>query len=245
MATEDVEGTAAAGTPRLVFAICGAVAALTAAFAALHPFPCMDTLCRYAPMAEAFAAGNWSEAFHPRFATGMPFVAGMVRLATGLDGLSACAAVATLAWAMCAIPLFSIADSVFGRTAAWFALVLFFICPQPLLWALKGLREPFKMLGVLLTVDAILRGRTGGWRAFAVAAGGFSLLLTFKCDTVLTAFVLALAFAVVDRFGRRTWVLAGFSALILQANCWLVYVWTGYWLPVPHLVRIWTRLNGG
>lgn len=245
MVNDTSNETAAAVLPQLVFAICGFIAVVMVAFAALHPFPCTDTLCRYAPMAEAFAAGNWAEAFHPRFATGMPIVAGMVRLATGMDGLSACAAVATLAWALCAIPLFSIADRVFGRTAAWFALVLYFICPQPLLWALKGLREPFKILGILLTVDAIFCERTGGWRAFASAAAGLSLLLTFKCDTVLTALVLALVFAGVDHLGRRTWALAGFSALVLQPNCWLVYAWTGYWLPVPHLVSIWTRLNGG
>lgn len=198
----------------------------------------MDTLCRYAPMAEAFAEGNWAEAFHPRFGTGMPVVAGLVRLVTGMDGLSSCAAVASLAWALCAIPLFSVADRMFGRTTAWFALVLYFICPQPFLWAVKGLREPFKMLGVLLSVDAVLRGRDGGWPALAEAATALFILLTFKVDTIVMGYLIWRVFAVVDDFRLRTWSLAALAVLMLQANCWLVYNWTGYWLPAPQIARI-------
>lgn len=243
--TGNTQLTAPASPPRAVYLITAAVSVAVMVFAALFPLAATDTLCRYAPMAEAFAAGNWAEAFHPRFVTGMPVAAGLVRLLTGLDGLSSCAAVAALAWALCAIPLFSIADRVFGRTTAWFALALYFICPQTLLWALKGLREPFKILGTLLAVDAVLCIRERGWLAFGEAAAGLALLLTFKADTVLLGFILWGAFAAVDRFRVRTWCLAAFAAFAVQGNCWLVYVWTGYWFPVPHLVRIWTRLFGG
>lgn len=33
----------------------------------LYPVLIADTMNRYAPMADAFAAGDWFHAFHPRF----------------------------------------------------------------------------------------------------------------------------------------------------------------------------------
>ena len=64
--------------------------------AAMVPLISTDTLCRYAPMAEAFAESNWEEAVHPRFCVGMPVLSGLVRRLTGLDGLASCAAACNL-----------------------------------------------------------------------------------------------------------------------------------------------------
>ena len=222
----------------LVWGLALAVGAGMAVFAAYHPLFATDTACRYAPMAEAFASGEWCDAFHPRFGVGLSFLSGVLRMATGLDGYGACAAVSTFAWALGVLPVFAMARRLFGERTAWFAAALYLICPQPLIWGLKGMREPFKMLGVLMMTDALLCVRGGGRRCAVEAAAALWLLFTFKCDAILIGGVMAAAFAVLDRFRWRTLAVALSGALALQPMCALVYSWTGWWLPAPHFVRL-------
>lgn len=222
------------------------VAVAAASFAVLYPMLTTDTACRYAPMAEAFASGEWREAFHPRFGVGMSVVAGLFRFISGVDGYASCAFVSTLAWAFAAVPLFRLAERTFDRGTAWCVILIYFVCPMPLLWALKGLREPFKMLGTLLMADAIMRRRDGADRVSCPEAIlGFAMLALFKVDAILIACALALVYIVHDRFTVRSWSLLGVSALTMQPLCWLVWDWTGYWLPAPQFVPIWQKAFGG
>lgn len=233
---------------REIYAITATVAVAVMVVAYMFPFPSTDTLCRYAPMAEAFASGNWVDAFHPRFAVGGSVVAGVFALLPGFDGFTACTVSASLAWALGVIPVFFIAARVFDRRTAWFAVVLYVLCPQPLIWALKGLREPFKMLGLLLMVDALLRVRdqTGTCRlALLEACVAQTFLCLFKCDAVVLAALTGLVFAVLDRFGKRTILLLAWCVAILQPMCLLVYQWTGYWLPTPHYALFLGKVFGG
>ena len=230
-----------------VWIVTAAVAAAVMVVAYCLPRAVTDTLCRYAPMAEAFAQGDWANAFHPRFAVGGTVVAGLLALLPGFDGLTACTVSAALAWALCLVPVHRLAERLFDARAAWFALILFALCPQPLVWALGGLREPFKMLGLLLMVDALVRvrdeeGRVGN---LVEAALALPLLFLFKCDAILPGLLLAFGYALGDRFRARTWALAAWGALVLQPMCLLVWSWTGYWLPAPHYVPMWQKLLGG
>ena len=228
----------------LAVGVAAAVSVAAIVVAYLFPLAATDTLCRYAPMAEAFASGDWAEAFHPRFAVGGTVVAGLFALLPGFDGLTACTVGATLAWALGGLPFHRLASRLFGPRAALFAVVIYFICPQPLIWALKGLREPFKMLGLLLMVDAVVRVKDRDLASFAEACAGVVFLCLFKCDAILLALVLGLAYAVGDGFARRTWALTAWGAVVLQPMCWLVWQWTGYWLPAPHYVPLWKGLFG-
>lgn len=230
-----------------VLAVTAALAAAVTAIAYLLPLPSTDTLCRYAPMAEAFAAGDWANAFHPRFAVGGTVAAGLFALLPGFDGLTACTVSASLAWALCILPVFRLAERLFGTRTAFFSIAVFAICPQPLVWALEGLREPFKMLGLLLMVDALVRVRDEDdrWVSAAEAAVAIVLLCTFKCDAILLALLLGIAYAVGDRFHARTWALLGWGIVVLQPMCLLVWSWTGYWLPAPHYVPLWQKAFGG
>lgn len=230
-----------------IYTITAALAAVVMVVAFLFPFPSTDTLCRYAPMAEAFGAGNWSEAFHPRFAIGGSVIAGLLALMPGFDGFTACTVSSSFAWALGVIPMFYIADRVFDRRVAWFAVVLYILCPQPLVWALKGLREPFKMLGLLLMVDALLRVRDGNGTcrgALIEACVAQVFLCLFKCDAIVFAVAAGLTFAILDRFRLRTWILLAWGTIVLQPMCLLVYVWTGYWLPTPHYAQFLGKLLG-
>lgn len=232
---------------RLVAIITAAVAAAVMIIAYCLPLASTDTLCRYAPMAEAFTRGDWANSFHPRFAVGGTVVAGLFAFLPGFDGFTACTVSSSLAWALCLIPFFRLAERLFDTRTAWFALVVFAICPQPLVWALEGLREPFKMLGLILMVDALVRVRDAEGRIASVLEAGLALvfLCLFKCDSILLALILGLAYAIGDRFRVRTWSLVGWGLVVLQPMCALVWSWTGYWLPAPHYVPLWQKLFGG
>jgi len=224
-----------------------AFGALLLAIVTAYFFPMLttDTCCRYAPMAEAFAAGDWGRAFHPRFCLGMPVVAGTFRFLTGADGYTSCTIVASVAWAVGIVPLFLLTRRVFDEQTAWFAVVLYLVGPAILPWGLMGLREPFKVLGILLMTDAVFGCRDGGWRNFGEASAGLALLVFFKVDAVVYGFLLTYVYMRVDWFKVRSWVLFAELILVLQPCCWLVYEWTGAWIPVLQYAPVFKRMFGG
>ena len=225
------------------YALIAAVGVVAAVVSVVWPMAALDTFSRYAPMAEAFARGDWKEALHPRFGLLFPLLAGLVSK-LGLDGYRACTLVSTLAWGVAMVPLFRMTRRTFGMAAAVFAVVLYAICPQTLVWAFKGFRDSFRLLGVLLMVSGAV-GRLKDERAgFAEAAAGAAVLILSRGDAVLQAAFLWLVFAFVDRFRLKTWILAGTTALVLQAPCWLVWSWTGSWLPAYEAVWMFRRWFG-
>lgn len=213
--------------------------------AILCPIAALDTFSRYAVMAEAFAAGNWKEAFHPRFGVGFPVLSGMLCRLTGMDGYRCCTAVSTLVWAIGLIPVFRLTRRIFGETAAWFAVILYAFCPQTLIWGLKGFRDSFRVAGILFFVAGIVARRFDPRAGLLEAMTGFALLTLFRGDAVLQAGVLALVFAGVDGLKLKTALLACWSMLVLQPSCWLVWSWTRSWVPVYEGVWILRRLFGG
>ncbi len=224
----------------VVVAVCSVI------LAGMYPIPTTDTLVRYAPMAEAFVAGNWQEAFHPRFNVGMPIVAGLCHLCTGIDALSSCSVVASLAWAVAILPLFWIVERVYDRRAAWFAALLYVACPQIEIWAQMGLREPFKVLGLLFIVAGILgcANDAHGWRGFACAILGVFFLVMFKVDAIPLALLLVAVYFVAHRFDKKSWMLIGWSLVVVQPVCYLGWTWMGYWLPSPHFINAWQKVFG-
>ena len=227
--------------PYAVIACLGAVAV---GLAIWHPLAALDTFCRYAVMAEAFAAGNWKEALHPRFGVGFPFFSGSLCWLTGLDGYRCCTAVSTFTWALGMVPLFCLTRRIFGETTAWFAVILYAFCPQTVIWGLKGFRDPFRMVGVLFMASGIVGRRLDARNGLCEALIGFFLLVLFRGDSVLQAAMLLALFACVDRFRLKTWLLVAGSALILQPACWLVWSWTGRWCPVYEAVWMLKRWFG-
>ena len=228
--------------PYIVIAVIGAVVATVAT---IHPLAATDTFNRYAPMARAFAEGDWYGAFHPRFGVGFQVLTGSLTWLTGLDGYRSCSLVSTVAWALSMVPLFRIADRLFGRTAAWFALVLFAICPQTLVWSFKGFRESFKMLGALLALDVMTGWRKGGWTLVAEAAAALASLILFKVDAVVIGGLFVCCVLAVDRFHPRSLVVAATGAILVQPMCCLVYSWTGWWLPAVQYISLAERVFGG
>lgn len=201
--------------------------------------PTHDTVMRYAMMAEKFADGQWQEAFHPRFSVGMSVAAGL--LATcGVDGLIACTAASLLAWGLTLVPVYYFVRSVFGERAAWLAVLLYTVSPIPMLWGFQGLRDTFRVLGVACVLAGIFSRISKEHPSSGVVAMlvGALLLCTFRADTIIFCALMLLIYGVVDRFSRNTWLCIGSALLFLQAPCFLVWKWTGWWLPAPQYVAV-------
>ena len=94
----------------------------------LNEWPQRDTVFRYAPMAEAFARGDFQYAFHPRCQMMLPLCAGIICTLTGVSGLMACKISALIFFIVAALPLFSLAKPIFGRKIAIGAVILYLFC---------------------------------------------------------------------------------------------------------------------
>lgn len=218
----------------------------------LFVFTCRDAMddvfVRYGPMAEAFAKGNWQEAFHPRFGVAFQVITGLFVFLSGgmLDGWDACVLVSTLALVLSTIPFFKLAKRIFDETTAWFAVVLLAISPQVLLWVSQGLRESFRMLGTLLLCEALFACKTeeGKWRGLLGASLGVFILCSTRVDTIAAAFLLVLIYFIVDKFSKRSWILAGVTFLAIQPSSFLVWKWTGWWLPAIQYISILKKVVG-
>lgn len=207
----------------------------------LYPSPTQDSICRYAMMAEKFAAGDWFEAFHPRFCVLFPALTGCVVRLFGTDGLTACVAVAMLGWALALVPLFRLTRNVFGPGVAWFAVVLAAICPKTLFWGFQGLRETWRLLALLLVVAALFEPREGDRGAnasFVQMMLGTFILFTLRVDTFLFAVLAVAAYAVYDVVRWRFAILAAWALVWTQPCCYLTWTWTGWWLPSPQMIVV-------
>lgn len=97
----------------LLLPLCGLLA--LGALLWLNPVPADDTATRYAPMAQAFAAGDWFYAFHPHSGVFFPTLSGGIAWLTGVDGFRACQVAGLLLWATAAIPLYGIVLKLRGK----------------------------------------------------------------------------------------------------------------------------------
>lgn len=232
---------------RLLVPVVLAIGIAAVLLGVLYPSPTQDTTCRYAMMAEKFAAGEWFEAFHPRFCVLFPALTGCVVRLFGTDGLTACVAAAMLGWALALVPLFRLVRNVFGSGVAWFAVVLAVICPKTLFWGFQGLRETWRLLAMLLVVSALFEPRKSEGRensSFVQMMLGTLILLTLRVDTFLFAFLAVAAYAVHDVVRWRFAVLAVWALVWAQPCCYLTWVWTGWWLPSPQIVAVVVKCLG-
>jgi hypothetical protein len=220
------------------------VALIAIALGVLFPIPTHDTVMRYALMAEKFVAGEWKEAFHPRFGVLFPFISGSFKFIFRCDSLSACSGVSMFAWAVTIFPIFFLGRSIFGEKVAWFSVVIYLICPLPLLWALQGLREPYRLLGLVLLAAGLFSMDENKSRSFMFFLIGFIILLLLRADTILFAAGFFLVYAVIDRFMWRSWCLALIGLTLIQFPCYNVWLWTGWWLPAVQYVSVFQKLMG-
>ena len=205
---------------------------------AFYPVTISDTMARYAPMADAFARGDWYYAFHPRFGVLFQVVAGSIAWATGLNGGSAVQIAAILFLALAAIPLWYLVREIFGEGVAWGAVALLLVSDDFTRYAMDGLRDSGKCLAfALLGLGAVRKE---------------SLWFGLGLFTLITLVSYGFAVASVLVFGWCIWALLSrnYKALPLAILGWglgtacvsfLVHAYTGFWLPAPHYIEFFGR----
>jgi hypothetical protein len=117
--------------------------------------PERDIATRYAPMAEAFAAGKWAYAFHPRIPMLYPVLCGVLVWAGGITGFTAAKLLSAGCFAASVFPLFRVMRRVFDERIAAGALLVYLVNPFMLRLAGTGLRENMKCLLLILIVHAV------------------------------------------------------------------------------------------
>ena len=145
-----------AGRLRAPWLFCLAALLIAVPFAWFSDVPERDVACRYAAMAEAFAAGSWTYAFHPRIPALFPAVCGTLVRLFGISGFSAAKVVSVACFAATVFPLFGIMRRFFGDRIAAGSLLVCIVNPFLLRLSSTGLRETMKCLFLVMIVHAVL-----------------------------------------------------------------------------------------
>jgi len=200
----------------------------------LYPVTLFDPCARYAPMADAFACGDWFYAFHPRFGVVFTTLAGLVTFGTGLQGIYSVQVTAFLFLALSAVVMFAFARRLSGsESVAWWTFALTFLAPDYFRYALDGLREPTKCF-VFALVGYAAVARCSGAFALALALYVASFAYGFAAASVLV-FLWCLWFA-----WKREWKMLPLPVLGwtlgTAAVTVLTHAYTGHWLPSPQFI---------
>ena len=209
-------------------------------------YPCLmsDTMARYAPMADAFARGEWRFAFHPRFGVLFGSLTGATVALTGLDGGRACQVVSFFFFSFSIVPIWATVKRVFvdGRIA-WVAAVLALLSSECFIFALDGLRDPCRTFGLAMCALSFVGGAP--W----TMALGLFCLVSLRTDLFAISGALLLAWCILRLRRREAALSLCLPVAAWSAGAFLVVLmtraYTGYWLPGAQFVGLWQKIFGG
>lgn len=204
-----------------------------------YPVTISDTIARYAPMADHFARGEWSLAFHPRFGVLFQVLAGSLVKLTGCGGDVATQIVSLGFLSLSAVPLWFVVSELFDRRIAWWAVALMLVSDDLSRYALDGLRDTGKCLGFALLGLGVVR-KSPVWYSL-----GLFVLMTLVSYGFAVASVLLFGWCVY-------WCVAksekpSVATFLVPVAAWLVgtaavvfqtHAFTGHWLPSPHYIKV-------
>ena len=154
-----------------------AALALALPLAACTAIPSLDVAGRYAPMADALAAGEWRYAFHPRVSPLLPVLGGVFSFLSGWSGFAGVKIAASLLFALAVFPLFALFKRVFSEQVACWGVLFFLFCSHVLRYAGEGLRDAGKTLPLAIAAWALigLRSAPRQWRYYLWLGAAFAL----------------------------------------------------------------------
>lgn len=202
----------------------------------LYPVALYDPCARYAPMADAFAQGDFYYAFHPRFGVLFHLLTGALSAITGLQGLYCLQPVAFFFLALSGVVIFATAKRLTdSEKLAWWSFTLVLLMPDFFRYALDGLREPIKCLVFALFGYSIVSKKSWPF-ALGVVAYITSFTYGFVASSVLV-FLWTVYWLL-----RHDW-----RKIILPIGGWvfgtgvvtvLTWAYTGHWVPAPQFIKI-------
>ena len=166
----------------------------------LSEVPQRDVAGRYIPMAEAFAAGNWDFAFHPRIPPFFTCCAGILLSLLRCNPFTACKLASALFLSLAVFPLYAGCRKIYDKKIAFLSCFLLVFSPYLLRLGYYALRETCGIFALsLLFYGAVLLAKCkknfGGLLAFA---SGGTILLSSRGDAALFVGLAYLAFFVWD-----------------------------------------------
>lgn len=199
----------------------------------VYPVLQSDPMNRYAPMADAFAAGDWFHAFHPRFGVLFQVLTGIVA-SMGFRGDHACQIVSIGFLSASAIPAWYLMRRIFDEKVASITAALILLMPEYFVFAIDGLRDTARTFAALMIAYSFVSFKRS-W----IMAIGVLIMATLRADMQFVAILAVVVWTIMSIRRREVKVIyLPLAALIfgLVINSIMVYVYTGRFLPNIHLV---------
>ena len=174
----------------IIFALLTAFIVLAAA-SVFNDVPVRDVAHRYAPMADAFASGDFAHAFDLRVPPLHTICAGLVSFVSGVDGFTGCK-IAAILWHFAGmILLYQLVKTVYpqDKKIAVLSLALYAVFPYTNQMAYYGLREPLKTFILLLSALSLIKIKLDTKNIFNYILLGIAcgFAATTRSDMIITA----------------------------------------------------------
>jgi 4-amino-4-deoxy-L-arabinose transferase-like glycosyltransferase len=213
--------------------------------------PARDVITRYAPMAEAFAAGECGKAFNTKIPPLLPVLAGIIVYLLNVSGAMACKIISALFFALTVFPLTALFSKVFNVRYAFWAGAMYILCSRLMRIAGTGVRDTAKCFFIVLaTYGLICFFRRYNWKGALYCSLGSVGLALNRGDSLLFALLFLMAIVFIEMFKQRNIpyksVCAGIVFLIaISPWCLYEYHHTG-WLvtEVRHAMVVDKLLSG-
>jgi hypothetical protein len=211
----------------------------------LLKIPQNDVASRYAPMAEAFAAGQWGFAFHPRVPPLHTVTAGLFAAGLNVNGFTATQLASALFFALGILPFYGLLRKVFSSKAAFTGIFLYLFCAPWLQLAYSGLRDSAKGFLLLLAVYGAVSvfQHLGKWNGYLWTAIGSAGLALTRGDCLLYALLLLGAIFLMElrqsrpfRFPLRSLIAAVLFSLLIAP--WIQYQYKTIGYPVTAVQQV-------
>lgn len=196
-----------------------------------NDIPLRDVAGRYAPMADAFAAGDFRFAFHPRIPLLFPLTGGVIAWLFSCSGFLACKIASALFFALGVFPFFEMMRRIYSRYTLLAAGLLYLFAAPLIRLGFSGLRDSCKGLIILLLCCSLVciyqeRRKLRYYILLGIAAG---MAILTRGDLILYALI-GLGIAVFFEFAQpgfawRSAIAGGIAVIMaqpaLQINYWL------------------------
>lgn len=161
--------------------------------------PVNDVVTRYAPMTEAFAHGNWQEAFHPRIPPLFVIISGTFAYLFRMGGTAACELSSALFFALTVFPLMALMERVYNYKYALWATVMYILCSRLLRIGGMGLRDPAKCFFIILAaLGFICFFQKHNWKGAVYCSAGCVGLALIRGDSLVFALMFLAALFIIE-----------------------------------------------
>lgn len=158
-----------------------------------------DVAARYAPMAEAFARGDWECAFHPRIPPLFTVITGTISRLFCISGTAACEIGSALFFALTVVPFMALMKKTFNQKYALWATVMFICCSRLLRIAGMGVRDTAKCFFLVLAAYGLVCFfRKYKWKGAVYCSLGCTGLTLTRGDSLLFALLFLAAIALIE-----------------------------------------------